>query len=243
MMGWKFENGSKPTFAVSSCHHKSSYQYKEYDMKVDYEIFDTPGLDRFADIITLYLRGALALIVVYDVCNRKSFEKAKWWINYLEDNASGYDKIILVANKIDIKDQLDRPGADGDGEQDDDDEDGDDDDDDVIDDGTTAGKDGDDDDEDEEYDIIKAGRLYATERGISFLEISAKTKDNIAVLNKWLNKQSKKKVARNPQLLEKKDQAIQLHEGLLNGSSHNRGTGLLQKLDNFEFDYSKCCAL
>eukprot|EP00486_Rosalina_sp_Unknown_P001862 CAMPEP_0201575270 /NCGR_PEP_ID=MMETSP0190_2-20130828/20371_1 /ASSEMBLY_ACC=CAM_ASM_000263 /TAXON_ID=37353 /ORGANISM="Rosalina sp." /LENGTH=418 /DNA_ID=CAMNT_0048004687 /DNA_START=50 /DNA_END=1306 /DNA_ORIENTATION=+ len=221
MMGWEFEAGSKATFAVNSSHHKSSYKHQQYDIMVDYEIFDTPGLDRFADIITLYLRGALAVIVVYDVCNYKSFTKAKWWINYLENNASGYDKIILIANKIDIKDDdiEAQPGSDHD-----------------DDDMSTSGKD----DDDDGYDIIKQGRLYATEHGISFLEISAKTKDNVAVLLSWLNKQSEKKVANNPQLIEKKDQAIQLHEGLLN--NNGRGNKFLDKLDNFDFDYSKCCA-
>ena len=193
MMGWQFEDGSKATYAVNSNHHKSSIIYDKYDIRVDYEIFDTPGLDRFADIITLYLRGSLAVIVVYDVCNYKSFIKAKWWINYLENNASGYDKIILIANKIDINNN--------------------------------------------NNDIIKQGRLYATEHGISFLEISAKTKDNINVLLSWLNKQNKKKIANNPQIIEKKDESIQLHQKLLD---NERGNKFLNKLDNFDFDY-KCC--
>merc|ERR1712242_46080 len=78
IMGWQFEEGSKATFAVNSVHHKKRYKYRGNPLVVDYEIFDTPGLDRFRDIITLYLRGALAVIV-------------------------GYDKIILIANKIDIE--------------------------------------------------------------------------------------------------------------------------------------------
>lgn len=212
---------------MNSQHHKSQYKYNEFDVMVDYEIFDTPGLDRFADIITLYLRGALAVIVVYDVCNTKSFNKAKWWINYLENNASGYDKIILIANKIDIKDE---PGSEFSDNNDNDSDDNDDNDDD--DNMSTSGKDC------NEYDIIKEGRLYATEHGIAFLEISAKTKDNVCVLLKWLNKQSKKKVARNPQLIEKKDQAIQLHQV---PGRNNKGK-FFDKLDNFDFDYSKCCA-
>jgi len=192
MMGWEFEDGSKATYAVNSNHHKSSIIYDKYDIKVDYEIFDTPGLDRFADIITLYLRGSLAVIVVYDVCNYKSFIKAKWWINYLENNASGYDKIILIANKIDITNN--------------------------------------------KNEIIKQGRLYATEHGISFLEISAKTKDNINVLLSWLNKQNKNKIANNPQIIEKKDESIQLHQRLLD---NDRGNKFLNKFN--DFDYSKCC--
>merc|ERR1712154_611760 len=103
MMGYAFEPGSKATYAVNSSHYKQEYEHNQVKLSVDYQIFDTPGLDRFCDIISLYLRGALAVIVVYDVCNIQSFERAKSWIDYLENNASGYDKIILVANKIDIE--------------------------------------------------------------------------------------------------------------------------------------------
>merc|ERR1711879_896090 len=103
IMGWQFEEGSKATFAVNSLRHKSRFKHNGVSLEVDYEIFDTPGLDRFRDIISLYLRGALAVIVVYDVSKPSSFAKAKWWIEYLENNASGYDKIILIANKIDIE--------------------------------------------------------------------------------------------------------------------------------------------
>ena len=222
--------GSKATFAVTGSHHKSQMKYKDLILCCDYEIFDTPGLDRFADIITLYLRGALAVIVVYDVSSPKSLHKAKWWIDYLENNASGYDKIILIANKIDIKDN-----AVDDDDDDDTDSDSDCDSDDDDDDNTTAGGGNGD-----NGDIVKEGRMYATEHGLAFLEISAKTRDNVSVLLSWIDKQCKKKVANNPQLIAKKDAAIQLHEGLLSGQ--NKRNGKFFKLQSFEFDYSKCCA-
>ena len=144
-------------------HHKSRYKHNDLYLLVDYEIFDTPGLDRFRDIITLYLRGALAVIVVYDVTKPSSFEKAKWWIDYLENHASGYDKIILIANKIDIGDE-ENFGDDEDGKE-------------MVDPGSflsgpsTAGKSDD--------CIITNGRMYATEHGIAFLEVSAKYRDNV----------------------------------------------------------------
>jgi len=207
IMGWQFEEGSKATFAVNSLHHKSRYKHNDLYLVVDYEIFDTPGLDRFRDIITLYLRGALAVIVVYDVTKPSSFEKAKWWIDYLENHASGYDKIILIANKIDIGDE-ENFGDDEDGKE-------------MVDPGSflsgpsTAGKSDD--------CIITNGRMYATEHGIAFLEVSAKYRDNVHVLMSWINKQSKMKVEQNPELIEK-GQNIKLHEPLLGGNT-KRGFG------------------
>eukprot|EP01083_Nonionella_stella_P091960 257219_1 len=200
MLGYPFEEGAKATFAVSSAHHKSQYKYNHMHMSVDYEIFDTPGLDRFCDIITLYLRGALAVLVVYDVCDDTSFVKAKWWIEYLDNHASGYDKIILIANKIDMYQHCFEDESD-------------------------------DDDETSDSDIIKEGRLYATERGIAFLEISAKNRENVNVLLSWIDKQSKNHVANNPH----KNEPIQLDASLL-----HRNTKCLLK---FDLGRIKCCAV
>lgn len=199
IMGWQFEEGSKATFAVNSLHHKSRFKHNDLYLVVDYEIFDTPGLDRFRDIITLYLRGALAVIVVYDVSTPSSFAKAKWWIEYLENHASGYDKIILIANKIDVEDEEDGkemvpdPGS-------------------LLPGDSTAGKSDD--------CIITNGRMYATEHGIAFLEVSAKWKTNCEVLMKWIHKQSRMKVEQNPHLLVK-GQSVNLQEPLLAGNTES----------------------
>jgi len=218
IMGWQFEEGSKATFAVNSLRHKSRFKHNDISMEVDYEIFDTPGLDRFRDIISLYLRGALAVIVVYDVSKPSSFAKAKWWIEYLENHASGYDKIILIANKIDI--EIDEDGNYNENEEDGKEE--------VEEDPgslqngvSTAGK--------SDECIITGGRMYATEHGIAFLEISAKTGDNINVLTAWINTQSKLKVDKNPQLLEKEKENIKLHEPLLGGRGSTE-RGLMDRL-------------
>jgi len=223
IMGWQFEEGSKATFAVNSLRHKSRFKHNDISMEVDYEIFDTPGLDRFRDIISLYLRGALAVIVVYDVSKPSSFAKAKWWIEYLENNASGYDKIILIANKIDI--EIDEDGNYHENDHQEEEQDGkeevEEDPGSLLNGVSTAGK--------SDECIITGGRMYATEHGIAFLEISAKTGDNINVLTGWINTQSKLKVDRNPQLLEKEKENIKLHEPLLGGKG-NTERGLMDRL-------------
>jgi len=224
IMGYRFEEGSKATFAVNSVHHKSRFDHDDQCLVVDYEIFDTPGLDRFRDIITLYLRGALAVIVVYDVTKPQSFLKAKWWIDYLENHASGYDKVILIANKIDIELNAD----DNEDEEDQNEDDGKEA---EVDPGSvfhgvsTAGKSDD--------CIITDGRMYATEHGIAFLEISAKYRDNVNVMMSWIDKQCKLKVEQNPELVEK-EQNIKLHEPLLGGNTE-RGF-----MDRFDLN-GKCC--
>merc|ERR1712130_98435 len=215
IMGWEFEEGSKATFAVNSLHHKSRFKHNSSQIEVDYEIFDTPGLDRFRDIITLYLRGALTVIVVYDVSKPSTFEKAKWWIDYLENHASNYDKIILVANKIDIDVTEEDVEDQGDKEEDVKEE--------VVEDpgclipgDSTAGK-----SEDVLITNLQSQRLYATEHGLAFLEVSAKYKDNVNVLTSWINKQARCKVERNPELLIEKNRNIKLNDSVVGGETES----------------------
>jgi len=211
IMGWQFEEGAKATFAVSSVHRKMQYKLNEVEVAVDYEIIDTPGLDRFRDIITLYLRGALAVMVVYDVSAPATFLRAKWWVQYLEDHASGYDAVILIANKIDIADPTktsaptlnDDEESDGKREAVEEEAPGA-----LLGGASTAGRS----EDGLSGDIVTEGRMFATEHGIAFLEISAKYRDNVSVLTKWINKQSKLKLEREPQLMERKERCIRLHE-------------------------------
>lgn len=43
------------------------------------QIWDTAGQERYAQLVPLYYRGAHGAILVYDITNRLSFERAKRW--------------------------------------------------------------------------------------------------------------------------------------------------------------------
>lgn len=51
----------------------------------------------------LYFKGANAALIVYDVTDRRSFEKAKYWSNQVS-NYEGETKIatFVIANKVDL---------------------------------------------------------------------------------------------------------------------------------------------
>jgi len=46
---------------------------------VKYQVWDTPGQERFETTATAYYRGAGAVILMYDITNRESFENVKKW--------------------------------------------------------------------------------------------------------------------------------------------------------------------
>ncbi|CRG98739.1 ras-related protein Rab-5A, putative [Plasmodium relictum] len=66
---------------------------------IKFDIWDTAGQERYASIVPLYYRGATCAIVVFDISNSNSLDRAKTWVNQLKISSNYI--IILVANKID----------------------------------------------------------------------------------------------------------------------------------------------
>ncbi|XP_012258873.1 ras-related protein Rab-8A isoform X2 [Athalia rosae] len=73
--------------------------------KVKLQIWDTAGQERFRTITTAYYRGAMGIMLVYDVNNERSFENIKNWIRNIEENASADVEKMLLGNKCDLADR------------------------------------------------------------------------------------------------------------------------------------------
>ena len=54
------------------------------DTTVKFEIWDTAGQERYHSLAPMYYRGAAAAIVVYDITNRDTFQRAKQWVKELQ---------------------------------------------------------------------------------------------------------------------------------------------------------------
>ena len=65
------------------------------------QIWDTAGQDRFRTIRKTYYKGSQGVILVYDVCDEKSFGNVKNWVNQIEQNAKSTICKVLVGNKCD----------------------------------------------------------------------------------------------------------------------------------------------
>ncbi|XP_029196932.1 ras-related protein Rab-24-like isoform X2 [Acropora millepora] len=64
-------------------------------------IWDTAGSERYEAMSRIYYRGAKAAVLCYDLTDKSSFERAKFWVNELktyEDNC----KIYLCGTKHDL---------------------------------------------------------------------------------------------------------------------------------------------
>lgn len=69
---------------------------------VKFEIWDTAGQERYHSLAPMYYRGAAAAIVVYDITNPYSFEKAKDWVKELQRKSTANIVIALAGNKEDL---------------------------------------------------------------------------------------------------------------------------------------------
>jgi len=73
------------------------------DTLVKFQIWDTAGQERFHSLAPMYYRGAQAAIVVFDITNRNSFEKAKDWVKELQQQGDPNVVVAFVGNKIDME--------------------------------------------------------------------------------------------------------------------------------------------
>lgn len=70
-----------------------------------FEIWDTAGQERYQALAPLYYRGAHGAVVVYDVTQRDSLDKAQHWMGELRRFAGSAIALVLVANKTDLAGQ------------------------------------------------------------------------------------------------------------------------------------------
>ena len=65
-------------------------------------IWDTAGQERFKSITKAYYRGANAVLFVYDVNNRESFDNIDKWLKDKQENSNIDDNqlMYLVGNKV-----------------------------------------------------------------------------------------------------------------------------------------------
>ncbi|GME94715.1 hypothetical protein B5S28_g321 [[Candida] boidinii] len=72
--------------------------------KIKLQVWDTAGQERFRTITTAYYRGAMGIIIVYDVCDENSFESVKKWFQTVNQHAKDDAQLFLVGNKADDQD-------------------------------------------------------------------------------------------------------------------------------------------
>lgn len=67
--------------------------------------WDTAGQDRFKTITSSYYRGADAIIVVYDLTDRESFNHVQRWLEEIDKYTDQTTLKYVVGNKNDLEEK------------------------------------------------------------------------------------------------------------------------------------------
>jgi small GTP-binding protein len=73
--------------------------------KVNLNIIDTAGEEKFGVLSNQYFKDCQGAIVMYDLTEKNSFDKINDWLNILKDKAAEKIVIILAGNKSDLIDK------------------------------------------------------------------------------------------------------------------------------------------
>uniref|UniRef100_A0A8D0GZW3 RAB37, member RAS onco family n=1 Tax=Sphenodon punctatus TaxID=8508 RepID=A0A8D0GZW3_SPHPU len=71
-------------------------------VKVKMQIWDTAGQERFRSVTHAYYRDAQALLLLYDITNRMSFDSIRAWLSEIKEYAQEDVVIMLLGNKADV---------------------------------------------------------------------------------------------------------------------------------------------
>jgi len=80
---------------------QKAVKVKERDIKLT--VMDTAGQERFRSITQSFYRGVSGCVLVFDVTDQSSFEGIEQWLNEVREYTTKNTTIILVGNKIDLK--------------------------------------------------------------------------------------------------------------------------------------------
>uniref|UniRef100_A0A8C5QNS3 small monomeric GTPase n=1 Tax=Leptobrachium leishanense TaxID=445787 RepID=A0A8C5QNS3_9ANUR len=69
-------------------------------VKVKLQIWDTAGQERFRSVTHAYYRDAHALLLLYDVTNKTSFDNIQAWLTEIHEYAQKDVVIMLLGNKV-----------------------------------------------------------------------------------------------------------------------------------------------
>ncbi|CAG5126608.1 unnamed protein product [Candidula unifasciata] len=99
----RFARGQFPTHCettIGAAFLTQTVKVQGKNIKLD--IWDTAGQERYHSLAPMYYRGAQAAIVVYDVNNANTFDRAVSWIDELRQQTTGNILIVLAGNKLDL---------------------------------------------------------------------------------------------------------------------------------------------
>jgi small GTP-binding protein len=97
----EYHEGSPSTTGAN--YASQTLEFKEYKKKLQYDIWDTAGQEKYRGLAKIFYKDASIAILVYDITNRNSFEQIKkYWYEQIKDNSSTNISKIFLFKYINI---------------------------------------------------------------------------------------------------------------------------------------------
>lgn len=74
-------------------------------VKVKLQIWDTAGQERFRSVTHAYYRDAQALLLLYDITSKSSFDNIRAWLTEIHEYAQQDVVVMLLGNKADMSNE------------------------------------------------------------------------------------------------------------------------------------------
>ncbi|KAH0787520.1 ras-related protein Rab-41 isoform X3 [Histomonas meleagridis] len=83
-----------------------SKEVKTPEGTVHLQLWDTAGTERYRSVINNFFHKANAIVIVYDVSVRSSFEQLPYWYEFSKENNTDEAEVFIVGNKKDLQEQV-----------------------------------------------------------------------------------------------------------------------------------------
>ena len=93
-------NGS--SLATIGMDYRLKNVEREDGSKIKLHLWDTCGQERFKSIPKMFVKGAHAIILMFSLTDKNSFNSIRDWIKKIKEDANERILIILVGNKNDL---------------------------------------------------------------------------------------------------------------------------------------------
>ncbi len=106
IMRWTLDSFSPSLTSTVGVNFKSKKINYSGEL-IQVQVWDTAGQENFHKITTSYYKGAQGIMLVYDVADQKSLDNVEYWIKNIKAHASDSVQVVLVGNKIDLRQVID----------------------------------------------------------------------------------------------------------------------------------------
>lgn len=92
-----------PASTIGASFHK--FRVETSHGYVNLNIWDTAGQEKYRSLAPMYYRTANAIVLVFDLTSRESFEALNEWVESIEGKILPDATTFLVGNKLDLPDR------------------------------------------------------------------------------------------------------------------------------------------